>query len=145
MGNPGKRPLPKPGEEPEPDMIEQLPEAPDYLGEAGRREWERVGPALMKMRVLTDADLIAFSAYCATVDLMVESKLDIDKNGHTILGARGYVRNPSLASFAQAVTNLRALACEFGMTPSSRARIKLPGDDGESLADLMGDTEEDVT
>src|SRR4051794_21631594 len=146
MGNPGKRRLPKQGEEPEPEVIAALPEPPEWLGEYGRREWLRVGPPLTDMRLLTESDLIAFGAYCANVDLMIESKLDIDKNGATILGARGYVRNPALASFAQAVTALRALACEFGMTPSSRARMRLPGDDGESLADLMSDdSSEDVT
>lgn len=144
MGNPGKKRLPKPGEEPEPPAVDRLPDPPEWLGEYGTKEWEKVGPLLMSMRLLTESDLIAFGAYCANVDLMVESKLDIDKNGATILGARGYVRNPALASFAQAVTALRALACEFGMTPSSRSRMKLPGDDGESLQDLLGDDAEDA-
>lgn len=146
MGNPGKRALPKKGEEPEPEIVDSLPEAPDWLGEYGAIEWERVGPVLVELRLLTAGDLLTFAAYCANVDLMIESMLDIKKNGTTIRGARGDVRNPALASFAQAVTALRALACEFGMTPSSRARMKLPGDDGESLADLMADDgKEDAT
>lgn len=137
--------MPKPGEEPEPDLIQNLPAAPEWLGEYGAREWERVGPILIKLRLLSESELLTFGAYCAAVDLMVESKLDIKKNGTTIRGARGEVRNPALASFAQAVTALRALACEFGMTPSSRARMRLPGDEGETLADLMGDDgKEDV-
>lgn len=146
-GNPGNKRLPKPGEEPSPEVIARLPEAPDWLGEAGRIEWERVGPVLIAQRVLTEADLVAFSAYCAAIDLMVESKRDIQKNGHTIRGDRGgEVRNPALASFTQAVNVLKSLAGEFGMTPSSRARMRLPGDDGESLADLMaGDGEDDVS
>lgn len=144
MGNPGKRALPKPGEEPEPAAVEELPPPPEWLGDFGVKEWERVGPALIGLRLLTETDLLTFAAYCANVDLMIESMLDIQKNGTTIRGARGDVRNPALASFAQAVTALRALACEFGMTPSSRARMKLPGDDGESLSDLMGDDGEDA-
>lgn len=146
MGNPGKRRLPKPGEEPEPEIVETLPPPPDWLGGYGAKEWERVGPVLAELRLLTESDLLTFGAYCANVDLMIESMLDIQKNGTTIRGARGDVRNPALASFAQAVTALRALATEFGMTPSSRARMRLPGDDGESLADLMSDDgTEDVT
>lgn len=131
--------MPKPGEEPEPEIVETLPPAPDWLGEYGVREWERVGPILVELRLLTASDLLTFGAYCANVDLMIESMLDIKKNGTTIRGVRGDVRNPALASFAQAVTALRGLASEFGMTPSSRARMRLPGDDGESLADLMAD------
>ncbi len=145
MGNPGKRRLPKPGEEPEPDHVSELPEPPEWLGSYGAAEWRRAGPILMKIRLLTESDLLAFGAYCANVDLMIESKFDIEKNGATITGQRGgSVRNPALASFSQAVTALRALATEFGMTPSSRARMRLPGDDGESLDDLMSDNNEDV-
>lgn len=131
--------MPKPGEEPEPEIVEALPPPPDWLGEYGAKEWDRVGPILVQLRLLTDSDLLTFAAYCANVQLMIESMIDIEKNGTTILGARGEVRNPALASFAQAVTALRALACEFGMTPSSRARMRLPGDEGEDLSDLMGD------
>jgi P27 family predicted phage terminase small subunit len=138
-GNPGKRPLPHPGEEPEPERVETLPDPPDWVGEYGIKEWERVGPVLIEQRLLTEADLMAFAAYCANVHLMIVSMGDIEKNGTTVLGARGEVRNPALASFAQAVTSLRALATEFGMTPSSRGRMRLAGDDGESLADLMAD------
>lgn len=146
MGNPGKRKLPAKGEEPEPVIVDKLPDPPDWLGEFGAAEWLRVGPVLVDLRLLTAADLLSFGAYCANVDLMIESMLDIKRNGTTIRGARGDVRNPALASFAQAVTALRGLATEFGMTPSSRARMRLPGDDGESLADLMADDgTEDVT
>ncbi len=139
MGNPGKRALPKEGEEAVPEVLDDVPACPDWMGEYGRKEWERVAPVLVLNKLLTEADLLSFAAYCANVDLMVESTIDIKNNGTTILGARGAVRNPALASFAQATTALRALAAEFGMTPSSRSRIKLPGDDGESLSDLIGD------
>lgn len=138
MGNPGKRALPKPGEEPTAELVTLLPTAPPWLGEYGQKEWDRVGPVLVKSRLLTEADLMTFMAYCANIDVLIESLLDIKTRGHTIWGTRGPVRNPSLTSFANATTSLRALAAEFGMTPSSRARIKLPGDDGESLTDLIG-------
>ncbi len=82
---------------------------------------------------------MTFAAYCANVQLLIESMEDIELNGTTIVGARGEVRNPALASFNAATVALRGLAAEFGMTPSSRSRMKLPGDDGESLADLMND------
>lgn len=145
MGNPGKRPLPKPGEEPEPDLVMELPEPPDWLGEYGVKEWHRVGPHLVKNRLLTEADLLTFTAYCANVDMLVEATIQIQERGMTIHGARGPVRNPALATFAAATTSLRTLAAEFGMTPSSRARIKLPGDEGESLDDLLGnDGDEDA-
>lgn len=139
MGNPGKHPLPKPGEEAKPELLFDLPDCPDWMGEYGEKEWYRVGPVLIKNKLLTDADMLTFTAYCANVDLLVTSTIEIQTRGMTIHGARGPVRNPALATFAAATTSLRALAAEFGMTPSSRARIKLPNDDGESIEDLLGD------
>jgi len=143
QGNPGKRKLPADGEEATPDVLFELPEPPEWLGEYGVKEWRRVGPHLVKHKLLTEADVLMFASYCANVHMLVESVMDIKEHGHVIIGARGKTRNPALASFAAATTAMRALAGEFGMTPSSRARIKLPGDDGNSLADLMGDDGED--
>lgn len=143
MGNPGKRALPKPGEEPDPVPIMELPDPPDWLGQYGVREWHRVGEHLIANHLLTEADLLTFTAYCANVDMLVEATLEIQSRGMTIMGARGPVRNPALATFAAATTSLRSLAAEFGMTPSSRARIRLPNDDGESLDDLLGSPEEE--
>jgi P27 family predicted phage terminase small subunit len=139
-GNPGKRPLPKPGTEPEPKLLTEIPDPPPWLGEYGTAEWHRVAAVLVEQRLLSVADMLTFTAYCANVDLLVRSNIDIEKNGLTVRGARGEVRNPALAAFAQATTSLRALASEFGMTPSSRSRMQLPDDEGESLAGLMGDS-----
>lgn len=143
LGNPGKRALPKPGEEPESPIVTSLPEPPDWLGEHGQKEWVRVGPYLIDNKMLKESDLVTFGAYCANVDMLIEAKLDIKKNGMTVWGARGPVRNPALATFAAATTALRTLAAEFGMTPSSRSRIKLPINDGKTLAELMGEDGDD--
>jgi P27 family predicted phage terminase small subunit len=143
MGNPGKRALPKPGEEPAPEFIQSLPTPPAWLGKYGKREYRRVGPVLIKNHLLTEADWFTFLAYCANVDLLVEATLQIKERGMTIHGARGPVRNPALATFAAATTSLRSLAEGFGMTPSSRSRMKLPGDEGASLEDLLGDDGEE--
>lgn len=136
-GNPGKRRLPREGEEAQPEMYDELPPPPEWLGKYGVNEWNRVGPVLQKQRLLTEADLLAFTTYCLNVHVLVESAIDIEDNGMTVTGARGEVRNPALSAFTAATSAIRAFCAEFGMTPSSRGRIKLPGDDGETLEDLM--------
>jgi len=143
-GNPGKRRLPKAGEEFEPKPLDSLPNPPTWLDLVGKKEWRRCGPFLHANGLLTEADIIPFAAYCANVGVMVKALREIKKAGMTIAGARGPVRNPALASFASATNSLRSLAAEFGMTPSSRARMKLPGDDGEDLNSLLN-TDEDET
>jgi P27 family predicted phage terminase small subunit len=73
------------------------------------------------------------------VQIMIEAHLDIQENGLMIWGARGKIRNPALSAFASATQNMRAWASEFGMTPSARSRIHLPGDDeNDNLKDILG-------
>ena len=132
-------------DEPAPDVLVALGEPPAFIGEYGAEEWHRVGPVLIRLGLLTEADLVAFTAYCMTVQVMIEAKQDIDRNGMTIEGVRGVVRNPALATFAAATTSLRNLAVEFGMTPSARSRLHTSADDGPTLADLLiDDVEEDA-
>lgn len=132
-GNPGKERLPAPGEEPEYAAVDvTIIEPPEYLGEYGRAEWLRIGPELAAMGLLTEADMPAFEAYCITYQTMVEARLDIEARGLSVQGSRGLVKNPAVTVLASSVSSIRALAAEFGLTPSSRARIRLPGDADES-------------
>lgn len=136
-GNPGKHPLNK--DEPKAELLKKLPPAPMTLGKYGKREWDRTGPLLVKLKMLRETDLMAFESYCMNVEMMIEAKLDIDKKGLTILGQRGWVRNPSIAAFGQATTAVRAFVGEFGLSPSARTRIKVPTDDDETLEKLIAD------
>lgn len=136
-GNPGKRPLND--REPKPGQLVAIGDPPEFLGEYGQAEWHRVGPVLIALGLLTEADLMTFVNYCMNVDILMMAQRDIETHGMTIYGARGTVKNPALTSFASASNALRQLAAEFGMTPSSRSRMKLPGDDGQSLDDLLAD------
>lgn len=137
-GNPGKRAL---HEEllPKITPLFELPPPPGYLGEYGEKEWYRTGPALIKMRMLAESDLPAFQAYCMNIELMITSMLDIQENGLTIMGQRGRIKNPAVVSFGQATTAIRGFVGEFGLSPSARSRIKVPTEDEDVLAQLIGD------
>lgn len=144
-GNPGKRPLNK--NEAKPHKLTELPEPPDYIGDYGAREWNRVGPELIKLGLMSTVDLQVFEAYCLNVQLMVDARKAIADKGMLVNGARGKVRNPAIAAFASASTAIRGFASEFGLSPSARSRIKLPTDSDDILAGLMGDddTPDDFT
>jgi P27 family predicted phage terminase small subunit len=137
-GNPGKRAL---HEElvPKADHLFELPPPPEYLGEYGVKEWKRTGPALISMRMLAESDLPAFEAYCMNIELMIQSRLDIEVNGLTIVGQRGRIKNPAVVSFGQATTAIRGFVGEFGLSPSARSRIRVPTEDQDILTLLMGD------
>jgi P27 family predicted phage terminase small subunit len=137
-GNPGKRPLHK-ETAPKIEILFDLPPAPFYLGEYGKKEWDRTGPQLVKAKMLAESDLPAFEAYCMNIDLMIESRLDIRQNGMQVMGHRGWVRNPAIAAFGQASTAIRGFISEFGLSPSARSRIRIPKDDQDVLTLMLGE------
>lgn len=137
-GNPSKKKL-EPEKEPDAILLTELPEPAAYLTEYALKEWHRTGRILVMNRLLNEGDLPVFEAYCMNVDLLIRSSLDMQKNGLTILGQRGRIKNPSVVSFGQATTAIRGFAAEFGLSPSARSRIKLPTSDADVLGQLMAD------
>lgn len=134
-GNPGKRKIND--NEPQGKLLEKMPPAPMYLGEHAVEAWNRNGPVLIEMMLLTEADLELFATFCQAIHLMIVSSQDINTNGMTVMGQRGRTRNPAIATFTAATTTIRSLASEFGMTPSSRTKLKMPGESGETLDDFL--------
>jgi len=126
-------------DEPMPEV--GIPERPKFLKGPARKEWDRITPILLEMRCITDADMAMIAAYCfewglyATlakkvkyVDLIVTTI-----NGNEIL-------NPLYNARNRALKNFKELASEFGLSPSSRTRIKATTEPGKQnpFAALMG-------
>ena len=59
-GNPGGRPLNK--NEVKPDL--ELPDPPDHLSEYGKAEWNRLGPQLLRLGLMSALDNSAFALFC---------------------------------------------------------------------------------
>jgi P27 family predicted phage terminase small subunit len=68
--NPGKRPLN--GREPQPDAVE--PRCPDHLDKDARKEWRRLVPILLRMRVLTEADGYSLANLCQAYSTMAKAQ-----------------------------------------------------------------------
>lgn len=77
------------------------PECPDWLGAFGKQLWSRYAPVLEKAGLLTAGDVPAFEQLCDEYDT---------------------IRRDPLNSAAR--DRYRRLLIEFGLTPSSRSRIK---------------------
>src|SRR5215470_8451335 len=60
-GNPGQRRL---RAEVEPTKPKEIPQAPDFLGEDARAEWDRLAPELHALGLLRSVDVNQFAAYC---------------------------------------------------------------------------------
>lgn len=144
-GNPGKRPLND--EEPEPELA--LPECPKHLGKHARKEWKRVAAELHSLGLLTRIDRAALAGYCQAWERWVAASEQLQKFGAVIKTPTGYpIQNPYLAIANTALDQVRKFAVEFGMTPSSRSRVKTgkkKNPEADEWADLAAELRGDET
>lgn len=122
-GNPGRRPLNE--NEPKPEVI-AAPPAPDYMNELAQNEWERMASKLSEMGLLTALDLPALEFYCQCYARSREAEDELQKTGITIETKHGNVIQNPLVGIANKSKELAAkFLVEFGMTPSSRSKVKV--------------------
>lgn len=122
-GNPGKKALPK--GEPKPKV--EMPAMPKHLSTEARVEWERLGPVLMRLKLLTRLDRAAFAAYCQAWARHVEAEGELAKASALAFTHNGYpIVNPWQTISKQAVEQMSKFLGEFGLTPAARTRINAP-------------------
>jgi P27 family predicted phage terminase small subunit len=152
MGRRGPRPAPtaiKRAKGVRPDRInpnEPIPEGrapscPPHMSPEARRMWRRLAPDMYRKGVLTAWDVELFAFFCDLVDQVQRAR---ELLGPGLLLPRGpnrAVTNPAWKIYRDGIAELRALAQEFGLTPSARSNLRLLGlPDIGSIAGLA-DTE----
>ena len=144
-GNPGKRSF----NLNEPKPISIAPECPDWLLDEAKKEWKRLAPELERLGLLTILDMAAFAGYCQSYAKFKAAEEFVKKHGTTYRipkkNKAGKVISvymapyPEVAIARHSLKQIRMFAQEFGLTPSSRGRIYLPGgsldDEFEKLLD----------
>jgi P27 family predicted phage terminase small subunit len=120
-GNPGKRKLNDAGPRPEP----RAPTCPGALGPAARKEWQRLAKELGSLGLLSGLDRGALAAYCQAHALWQEAVQALERYGTMVKSPNGYpMQSPYVAVLNKQVDIMVRIAAEFGMTPSSRTRIR---------------------
>ncbi len=123
QGNPGKRPLKK-ALAPAHGKVT----CPEWLSAGARAEWRRIAPELARLGVLTPLDRAAFAAYCENYAKWVECTRFVQEHGEHYLAARGRLAEwPQVEMAKQAAQMMRAFAGELGLSPSSRLRLNVEG------------------
>ncbi len=117
----------------EPRPAAGIPACPDHLGAEAKKEWARLSKELLDLGLLTKVDRGALALYCAAWGRWVEAEQALRKHGVLVKSPSGYpMQSPYLAIANKAMEQMRALLTEFGMSPSSRARVHaLPVDQEE--------------
>lgn len=110
----------------EPPMPAGLPRPPEVLDPGARAEWDRLVELLADTRVLARTDGAALALYCQTYSRWAEAERCIREHGMLVEAANGGVKlSPYVVVSRQAVETMSRLLVEFGLTPSSRARLKV--------------------
>ena len=125
-GNPGRRPL----NNHEPQAPEGMPDCPEHLDDVARTEWFRTAGILMQMGLLTQADRAALAAYCVLYSRWVTAEEHVKKFGMIVKSPHKEfpMKSPYLTVADQALEAMRKFMVEFGLTPSSRSRIRVAND-----------------
>ncbi len=123
-GNPGKRPINQ--DEPKPRPI--APKCPSWLDKEAKREWKRVAPELERLGLLTVVDGAALAAYCQAYARWKQAEELIKREGMTVTTDSGYMMpHPAVKIAEKAQQLIKSFCAEFGLTPSSRSRMQVPG------------------
>jgi P27 family predicted phage terminase small subunit len=125
-GNPGRRPL----NDREPTPMPGGPECPDWPDDEAKAEWQRICAELQGMGILSTADRAALAMYCTAWSRWKMAEEQVRKFGPIVKSPeKGFPMKPPYLTIAdQAMETMRKLMVEFGLTPSSRSRIRRPDD-----------------
>jgi P27 family predicted phage terminase small subunit len=127
--------------EPAAAPVLETPEPPAHLPGQAAECWRRVVPLLSGMGVLADTDILAVERLCMCWQELQDADLALEMLGGTTYESRsaknGFMRrsHPEVAQRADAERRLLALFGQFGLTPSARARLAVPG--GNAKADKL--------
>lgn len=132
-GNPSKLPPGRLKDSIRPDV--RVPKPPVHLDVEAKREWKRVGAELAVLGIISEIDRAALAGYCqAWAEVVKCEKRITDLNAADPEGQAGLIGiTPSgyqqMSVWVQirnrAYERMMTFAAQFGMSPSSRARIQV--------------------
>lgn len=129
-GNPGKRALNN--KEPKPDVV--IPDCPSHLQGEALKEWDRITKELYALGILAEVDKAALVMYCIAWGDYLYARRMVDEEGDVITSIKGgKYQNPWVGIKNSAADRVLRIASEFGMTPASRARVKVEAPTEEDL------------
>ena len=116
----------KPALSADPTALHKAPTAPRYLSAYARDEWRNIMPQLIARQIITLADLAGVENYCTCIGIIRQIETERQAIG-------GMIDKTAFGILNRAAQTARQLAAEYGLTPTSRARMgnstAMPDDD----------------
>jgi len=141
-GNPGRRRLNNLEPEPGPSRKK----VPSWLPSEAKQYWNDLHPMLERLGVMTEADELALAGLCATYAAWREAYAFLQEHGtaYKTVSTAGDVlwkSYPQVQVFSDMGKQLRVWLVEFGLSPSSRSKVKTitrKKDNGKKFFDFFG-------
>ena len=113
----------------EPEAPAGRPPLPASLDDVGRRAWHALCDALDALGILSTVDAHALQIYCECYSGYRHALEEVAKMGMVLTVEGKPRRNPYMAEVHQHRAEIMRMQSEFGLTPSSRSRLVMPGAD----------------
>jgi len=108
-----------------PDVKADIPDAPSFLGDDAREEWDQISTELFDLGLLSKIDRAALAAYCQSFDRWAKAERALAEENLISRTSNGNeIQNPLVGIANKAMENMRKFLVEFGMTPATRANVK---------------------
>jgi P27 family predicted phage terminase small subunit len=110
----------------EPKPTVAVPEPPGHLDERARAKFATMAAMLARHGVMTELDAGALSRYAVVWCRWIDAEAEIKRRGPVVKTEGGnIIQNPFLAVANKCLLQMAQLESEFGLTPSSRSRIRM--------------------
>lgn len=110
----------------EPIPPEKMPHCPKHLDKAARKEWKRAGKILQDIGLMTELDMAVLAGYCDAFSKWAEATAKVNDGGLVYKKPDGTPGlNPYLRVAREAYDRMMKAAVLLGLSPSSRAALKV--------------------
>jgi len=124
----------------EPKPLVAVPEPPDHLDEAAKAKFVQMAELLASHGVMTELDTHALARYVVIWQRWLEAEQEVKRRGPVVKTSNdNIIQNPFLAVANKCLAQMHQIESEFGLTPSSRSRIRMaePADKADPFEDFL--------
>ena len=124
----------------EPKPVVATPEPPDYLDEEASTKFTQMAEMLAHYGVMTELDTGALARYVVIWQRWLEAEAEVKRRGHVVKTSNdNIIQNPFLAVANKCLAQMHQIESEFGLTPSSRSRIRMaePAETADPFEDFL--------
>jgi P27 family predicted phage terminase small subunit len=124
----------------EPKPVVAVPAPPDHLDEEASTKFIEMAEMLARHGVMTELDTGALARYVVIWRRWLEAEAEVKRRGHVVKTSNdNIIQNPFLSVANKCLAQMHQIEAEFGLTPSSRSRIRIaePAETTDPFEDFL--------